>query len=95
MTSLECARLDGYRADEGTGLRLFWTTGGGGELERVEVAEYDDRVVIGVVERVPNGPRTLEAAGAQHVVTLSRPLGDRKVIDATTGRRVPHASGGS
>jgi hypothetical protein len=42
--------------------------------------------VIGVVAQLPNGFRTADLRREQAVVTLSRPLGDRAVIDATTGR---------
>jgi hypothetical protein len=89
LTRLECARLDGYRpSPDGRSLLLQWTTGGGAELERVEVVEHADRVEIGVVERVPNGARTLEARYMEHTVALSSPLAGRRVIDAALGRAV-------
>jgi hypothetical protein len=45
-------------------------------------------VVIGVVAQAPNGSRTADLRREQHTLTLTRPLGDRRVIDATTGKAV-------
>jgi hypothetical protein len=51
-----------------------------------EIAESDDRVVIGVVVQAPNGVRTAELRRGEQTLMLSGPLGDRTVIDATTGK---------
>ena len=45
-------------------------------------------MVIGVVAQAPDGYRTADSRRAEQTLTLSRPLGDRKVIDATTGKAV-------
>jgi hypothetical protein len=82
-----CQFLYDYVAD-GARLTVGWEAGGGATFDHVEVAERDDRVLIGVVAQVFNGPRA-GGASADATVTLSRPLGDRRVIDASTGRRVP------
>jgi hypothetical protein len=88
-TALECAASGTYSiAPDGTGITVYWTTGGGAKTERVELTERADQVEVGVVERVPNGPRTLEATGAQQTVALSAPLGDRPVYDAANGLRM-------
>jgi hypothetical protein len=88
-TSLECARAGNYEiSGTGRSLVLHWGTGGGAELEHVELVEHADRVEVGIVERVPNGPRTLELRSAAHRVPLSAPLGDRAVIDAAIGLRL-------
>lgn len=90
LYSRGCTSLFDYRAGpEPAQLTIGWEAGGGAEFDHVQVAEFDDRVVLGVVVRAPNGPRTADSRREEAVVTLSRPLGDRKVIDATTGRRVP------
>lgn len=89
LTSPECAKIVGYRpAPDGLSLELTYESGGGATFDRVELVEYDDRVEIGVVEQGPNGPRTLELRYEATTVVLARPLGERKVVDATTGKRV-------
>ena len=88
-TVLVCNKTIAYEiAADGRSIVLHWTTGGGATLERIELAEHADRVEVGVVERVPNGPRTLEARSAEHRVALGARLGDRAVVDAATGGRV-------
>jgi hypothetical protein len=88
-TELECAASGTYSiAPDGNSITVYWTTGGGAKTERVELTERADQVEVGVVERVPNGPRTLEAIGAEQTVALSAPLGDRPVYDAATGLRM-------
>ena len=93
LYSPACSNLWDYVAGpEPAQLTIGWEAGGGGRFDHVEVAEYPDRVVIGVVVQAPNGPRTAESRRADHVLTLAAPLGDRAVIDATTGKRVPRRS---
>jgi hypothetical protein len=88
-TELECAASGTYSiAPDGKSITVYWTTGGGAKTERVELTERADQVEVGVVERVPNGPRTLEAIGAEQTVALSAPLGGRAVYDAATGLRM-------
>lgn len=98
QTALECTKADAYRPSaDGRSLRVLWTTGGGARFERIELMERRGRVEIGIVERVPNGPRTSEGIPAGRTVRLSRPLGGRRVVDAATGktlrrgRRHPYA----
>ena len=89
LYSPECENLwDAVAGPGPADLTIGWEAGGGAEFDHVEVAEYDDRVVIGVVAQAPNGFRTADSRRAEHTLTLSRPLGDRKVIDATTGKAV-------
>ncbi len=90
-TKLACSAASAYEPAAG-GLRLHWVTGGGAELERVEVTEHPGRVEVGVVERIPNGPRTAEARAASTRVDLAAPLGGREVIDAATGLRLRRGS---
>ncbi|HKG62563.1 MAG TPA: hypothetical protein VKB28_00735 [Solirubrobacteraceae bacterium] len=87
LTSPGCAGLWDATAGPGPNeVTIGWEGGGGATFDHAQVAEYDDRVVIGVVAQLPNGFRTADLRREQAVVTLSRPLGDRAVIDATTGR---------
>lgn len=83
-----CRSLHDYAAD-GTTLTVGWEAGGQATFDHVEVAEHDDRVEVGVVVHEYDGVQTADSRREEAVVTLSRPLGDRRVVDATTGRRVP------
>lgn len=60
------------------------------------VEERDDRVVVAVPRTPPTAPKDtacIEIALAGSVkVTLSKPLGDRPVVDAATGRRLGEAA---
>jgi hypothetical protein len=88
LTSPECAEIVSYEvATDGVTLTVRYTSGGGATFDRYELVEYDDRVEIGIVEQGPNGPRRADYREGVATVTLSRPLGARRVIDATTGRR--------
>ena len=89
LTSLECVDVGAYEISAtGRSLVLRWETGHGTTVERVDVAEYGDRVELGVVERSPNGATTAEGRSAKHRVGLSQPLGDRAVVDMADGRRM-------
>jgi hypothetical protein len=89
LTSPECAEIVGYDvAADGVTLTVRYASGGGATFDRYELVEYDDRVEIGIVEQGPNGPRTADYREGRATVVLSRPLGSRRVVDATTGRRV-------
>lgn len=88
-TRLDCAKLDRVRVSStGRSLRLDWFHGRGETLEGVELAEHDDRVEIGIVLRVDAFFRYDDARPAHTRVQLSRPLADRRVIDAATGLAV-------
>jgi hypothetical protein len=92
LTSPECAPILGYSAAaDGVTLTLRYASGGGATFDRAELVEYDDRVEIGIVEQGPNGFRTSDYREGEATITLSRPLGTRRVIDATTGKRVRRA----
>jgi hypothetical protein len=89
LTSLACEDAGDYSISRtGRSVVLHWETGHGTTIERVELVERDDRVELGIVERQPNGNVTAEAIFAKHRVRLSRPLGDRKVIDMADGKRM-------
>ena len=89
LTSPECAEIVGYDVSaDGLTLTVRYASGGGATFDRAELAEHDDRVEIGIVEQGPNGPRHLDYREGTATVTLSRPLGTRRVVDATTGKRV-------
>jgi hypothetical protein len=91
-TSPDCRRIFRYRlAPDGLSLRIAYEAGGGATFDRVELVESDARVEIGVVVQQPNGAVRADSRIAEHTVTLSRPLGTRRVVDATTGRTVPEA----
>ena len=60
-TVLECAPSTAFKIEpDGLSIRPRYESGGGAEYERTEVAEFPDRVEIGVVERAPTGARTLD-----------------------------------
>jgi hypothetical protein len=87
-TRLECAKLQRVRVSStGRSLRLDFVYSSGDAFERVELVEHDDRVEIGIVLRVDAFFRFSDARPAHTRVPLSRPLGDRRVIDAATGAR--------
>jgi hypothetical protein len=89
LTSPECAEIVGFRVSrDGLTLTVRYASGGGATFDRYELAEYDDRVEIGIVEQGPNGFRTADYVEKEATVVLSRPLGSRNVVDATTGKRV-------
>ncbi len=80
-----CREINEYEVD-GARIDVGWESGGGVKLDHLEVAEADDRVTIGVVVQSYNGGQTLESRTTHNTVELSRPLGDRTLIDATTGK---------
>jgi hypothetical protein len=89
LTSPECAPIVGYRVSaDGLTLTVRYASGGGATFDRYELVEHDDSVEIGIVEQGPNGPRTSDYREGTATVVLGRPLGSRRVVDATTGKRV-------
>jgi len=89
-TSPARAHIFCYRvAPDGASLLVEYESGGGVRFDHRELAERDDRVEVAIVVHRPNGPSTLESRRSEQAVTLSRPLGARVVIDATTGKRLP------
>jgi hypothetical protein len=90
LTSPECAAISHYRPGPDTmSVTVAYESGGGAEFDRAELLETDDRVEVGVIVQAYNGPRTADSRTAEHTVELSRPLGRRRVVDATTGKTVP------
>ena len=86
LTELVCVEAGYFEVKgEGRTLIVHWIPQDSyAKRERIEVTEYDDRVELGVVERQPTANDT-DGGGPDHFklrVTLSRPLGDRAVIDA-------------
>lgn len=67
-----------------------------GEAGEPRVEERDDRVLVAVPRTPPTAPKgtaCIEIAVAGSVeVTLTEPLGDRKVVDTATGRTLPEAA---
>jgi hypothetical protein len=89
-TRLNCTRLRRARVSStGRSLVLHWVHSSGDAFETVEVTEHHDRVEFGIVLRVPYFGGPDDARPDSTRVRLSRPLGDRRVIDAATGRPVP------
>ena len=67
-------------------MTVSWGSGGSQEPGYFEVTEYPDRVEIGVVDRLYNGPQNDDARTDAKPAALSAPLGDRVVVDAYNGR---------
>jgi hypothetical protein len=84
-TQLTCTAVRRVRVSStGRSLRLDFIHNSSSAFERVELTEYDDRVVVGIVLRTDAFFNRLDARLAHTRVVLSRPLGDRRVVDATT-----------
>jgi hypothetical protein len=89
LTSPSCAGLFGYRpAADGMSITVGYEAGGGAQFDHFELVEYPDRVEVAVIVQVYNGPVTADSRRAEAIVPLSTPLGSRKVVSATTGRRL-------
>lgn len=73
----------------GRSLVLRWIYSSGEAFETVEVTEHDDRLEIGIVLRVPYFGGPDDARPDSTRVRLSRPLGDRRLMDAATGLPAP------
>ena len=86
---LECSKAGNYEiAADGMSLTVHWESGGSNKLERIEVAEFPDRVEVGVVERASTGFNTADLRYEEAPAKLAAPLGDRAVIDAGTTKRM-------
>jgi hypothetical protein len=85
-------RIESYRLDaEG---RLVVMTSSGGPLRwnrLANVEERDDAVRVTVRTAVPPVPMADIGIPAELIVPLDAPLGDRAVIDGSTGEPVPEA----
>ena len=87
LYSPRCTDLWDYVVD-GTRLTVGWEAGGNVRFDHAEVSETDASVTVGIVVQSFNGPQTADSRRADHVIELSRPLGDRNVVDATTGKAI-------
>jgi hypothetical protein len=84
-----CTQAEGFEiSGDGMRLTLGWSSSGDAKPGGVELREYEDRVEVGVVERLPSDGWTDDDVGYTSEVALSAPLGDRAVIDAGDGRRL-------
>lgn len=88
------ARLEegGLALDDRTLALFFGLDRNGQELDGAEIlAETSDRVIVAITRLEPVGIQTLIGGfRAQHVdLRLTEPIGDRAVIDASTGQRRP------
>jgi hypothetical protein len=70
-------------------LTVHYATNTAYEPHSVEHDEDERAVKVTVLERMPAGITTLAATTRRATVDLSRPLGDRVVIDASTGDQRP------
>ncbi|GAA1298008.1 hypothetical protein Psi02_57650 [Planotetraspora silvatica] len=90
--ALGAAEVNGYQPGEGTTVRLEYMSGSCETLHRVRSFEADDLVVVdldvGAVDGVCSGT-ALGLVGATQV-TLAKPLGDRILLDASSGLPVPY-----
>lgn len=86
FTELVCVEAGFFRlAGDGRTLQVTWIPQDSyAKPARIEVTELADRVELGVVERQPTAVDTDGAGPSEYTrpVTLSRPLGDRAVVDA-------------
>jgi hypothetical protein len=71
-------------------LTVYWNSGNCKPLP-LEITEADDHVAVRVTERWSVGANPAYGRGRRASARLRRPLGDRRVIDATTGKRRPRA----
>lgn len=89
LTSPGCGDLFGWLpGDDPAQIVLVFEAGGGTVADHAEVVEHADRVEIGLVVQAPNGPVTSESRPERFTVTLAAPLGDRRIIDVQTGKRL-------
>jgi hypothetical protein len=85
-TRLACTKVRRVRVSStGRSLRLDFI---GDDLDHLELTEHDDRVEIGIVLREDVFFVSGVARPAHTRVQLSQPLGDRRLVDAGTGRTI-------
>lgn len=78
-------------AEDGRSVTVLATHGSCDDGPAVDVLETDGSVVLsGYVVGAEDGPCTAERRAAEVTVELDRPLDDRVLLDAATGRPVPH-----
>jgi len=91
------ARTDAYTVGPAPNeLTLYFSIGAGDRVDDLIITEEARRVLVTVRTSVYVPPRgvfkDLAARLQQRSVTLTEPLGDRSVIDATTGRELARRS---
>ncbi|MEU4834320.1 hypothetical protein [Streptosporangium sp. NPDC023615] len=84
------AEVNGYRPGEGTTVRLEYMSGGCDELHDVRSFEADDLVVVDLDIETAAGVCTAVGLIGATEVTLAKPLGDRIMLDASSGLPVPY-----
>ena len=90
LTSPSCADLFGYRpAPDGMSIVIGYEAGGGAQFDHFELVEHPDRIEVAVVVQISNGPITADSRRAEAIVPLAAPLGTRRIVDTTTGKRLP------
>ncbi|MCX4822548.1 hypothetical protein OG883_22150 [Streptomyces sp. NBC_01142] len=82
-------RVTSYSVDGRTLSLTFW--GGACSDYAAKASESGDRVKVAITEKNPDPKRVciMIAKELTEKVTLDKPLGDRKVVDADTGEAVP------
>ena len=89
LTSPSCGDLFGWLPGDGPAqVVLVFEAGGGTVADHAEVVEHADRVEVALVVQEPNGPTTADSRAERFTVTLAAPLGDRRIIDVQTGKRL-------
>jgi hypothetical protein len=90
LTSPSCTDLFGYRpAPDGMSIVVSYEAGGGAEFDHFELVEHPDRIEVAVVVQIYNGPITADSRRAEAMIPLAAPLGTRRVIETTSGKRLP------
>ena len=84
------SQIVSYRgAPQDTLITVNLTLGIGDRITRTRFEEHDDRIVVTVWVHIDTGENVDLGLHAEASHTLSRPLDDRQVIDASTGDPVP------
>lgn len=88
--ALEAAEVSGYQPGEGTTVRLEYTYGACDKPHGARSFEADDLVVVDLDIETSDRVCTAVGLGGTTEVTLARPLGERIVLDASSGLPVPY-----
>ncbi|MDP9847035.1 hypothetical protein [Streptosporangium lutulentum] len=88
--ALGAAEVNGYRPGEGTTVRLEYMSGSCDEPQGVRSFETDDLVVVDLDVETAEGACTAVGLVGTTEVTLAKPLGDRIMLDASSGLPVPY-----
>lgn len=89
-----CEVGDSYTlSEDGRDLTIHYWTAPAYRFQRLELRETGPGVRVAVRELVPNLGHPLLCQFRSATIRLSAPLGDRKVVDAETGRNLPPGDG--